>query len=278
MQARRVLSTRLSLLLSVVALPSCDRGEVPEPEPTPAKRASATSTTATVSDAEKLRRLERAREAMRSASRGPASTPRKVEAKPVAAVKPAPGDPTGGNFGMEQAMKGLEGTGDEVVAKIETELGTLTCDLWPDKAPLTVANFVGLARGTRPWKSDGKWVEKPLYDGTTFHRIIKGFMIQGGDPNGNGSGGPGYEIPDEIWEDAHHDERGQICMANRGPNTNGSQFFIMDGAASHLDGGYTIFGKCGPEDLVVKLASVPTRGQTPEKPPKIKKVTIERGS
>lgn len=186
-------------------------------------------------------------------------------------------DPTGGNFTLSQALEGLAGTGEKVSAKIETDLGTLSCELWPEKAPNTVANFVGLARGSRPWKSGGKWVKKPLYDGTTFHRIIKDFMIQGGDPNGNGSGGPGYVIPDEIWTGAHHDQRGQICMANRGPNTNGSQFFIMDGPAKHLDGGYTIFGKCGPESLVEKLASTPMKGRKPVKAPLIKKVTIQRG-
>jgi peptidyl-prolyl cis-trans isomerase A (cyclophilin A) len=139
-----------------------------------------------------------------------------------------------------------------------------------------VANFVGLARGKRAYKKEGKWIKKPLYDGTTFHRVIKGFMIQGGDPNGNGSGGPGYVIPDEIWANAKHDRRGLLCMANAGPNTNGSQFFIMDGAAPHLDGGYTIFGMCSPDEVIEKLAATEVKGDRAVNPPKIKKITIKR--
>jgi peptidyl-prolyl cis-trans isomerase A (cyclophilin A) len=119
-------------------------------------------------------------------------------------------------------------------------------------------------------------VKKHGYDGTTFHRIIKGFMIQGGDPKGNGSGEPGYVIPDEVWEDAHHDQIGQLCMANRGANTNGMQFFIMDGTATHLDGGYTIFGMCGPAEVIEKIASVETHGDRAVDAPKIEKVTIKR--
>jgi peptidyl-prolyl cis-trans isomerase A (cyclophilin A) len=129
----------------------------------------------------------------------------------------------------------------------------------------------------RPFKqADGTWAKKNGYDGTTFHRVIKGFMIQGGDPKGTGAGEPGYVIPDEIWEGAHHDERGQLCMANRGKNTNGMQFFIMDGKAAHLDGGYTIFGKCAPEDVVLKLSGVEVQGDRSVKPTKINKVIIKR--
>ena len=165
------------------------------------------------------------------------------------------------------------------MATIETDLGSLDCKLFEDKAPITVANFVGLARGVRPWKEPqtGQWVKKPAYDGTIFHRVIKGFMIQGGDPKGTGSGEPGYVIPDEIWENALHDRPGLLCMANRGPNTNGAQFFITDALAKHLDGGYTIFGECGPEEMVHKLASVEVQGERPKNPPKIKTVTIRRG-
>lgn len=201
---------------------------------------------------------------------------KKVTAKPVASVQPAAGDPVKGKFGMAEALEGLSGSGEKVSAELDTSVGKLECELWPDKAPLTVANFVGLARGVRPWKKDGAWVKKPLYDGTVFHRVIKNFMIQGGDPNGNGSGGPGYEIPDEIWADAHHDKRGLLCMANRGANTNGSQFFIMDGTAPHLDGGYTIFGKCGPDAVIDKLSNTPVKGDQAIEPPRISKVTVKR--
>jgi peptidyl-prolyl cis-trans isomerase A (cyclophilin A) len=194
----------------------------------------------------------------------------------VATVPVAEGDPAQGKFSMDDATQGLP-PGKKLTAELKTDKGTLNCELWPDKAPITVANFVGLARGLRPWKTPGgEWVKKPLYDGTPFHRIIKGFMIQGGDPKGNGSGDPGFVIPDEIWAGAHHDQIGQICMANRGPNTNGSQFFIMDGVATHLDGGYTIFGKCSPDSVIEAIASSQTSGDRALAPPKLQKVTIKR--
>lgn len=205
-----------------------------------------------------------------------APPPQELGAKPVAQVAVAEGDPAKGKFTLEEATQGLAGDG-KLVAELKTDKGTLKCELWPDKAPITVANFVGLARGLRPWKTpSGEWAKKPLYDGTPFHRIIRGFMIQGGDPRGNGSGDPGYVIPDEIWSGAHHDQRGLLCMANRGPNTNGSQFFIMDGVAAHLDGGYTIFGKCAPDAVIESLAGSEVMGDHATNPPKIQKVTVTR--
>jgi peptidyl-prolyl cis-trans isomerase A (cyclophilin A) len=188
------------------------------------------------------------------------------------------GDPLNGSFSLADATKDLPGKGS-IVAKIDTSKGALQCKLYDDKAPITVANFIGLATGKRPWKdpNTGKWVTRPAYDGTGFHRIIKGFMIQGGDPKGNGSGEPGYTIKDEIWEGAKHDRAGLLAMANRGPNTNGAQFFIMDAAAAHLDGGYTIFGDCAPVEVVHDIASVPTGMQDkPVTPVTIKSVTISR--
>jgi len=208
-----------------------------------------------------------------SAAPAPAPGPKTT---PVASVPVSPDDPLAGKFTLDDATKGLTGTGD-LYADIQTDLGKLECELYADKAPITVANFVGLARALRPFKqADGKWAKKNAYDGLTFHRVIKGFMIQGGDPAGNGSGEPGYVIPDEIWEGAHHNQRGQLCMANRGKNTNGMQFFIMDGQSAHLDGGYTIFGKCSPEDVIIKLASVEVQGDHSVKATKISKVTIKR--
>jgi peptidyl-prolyl cis-trans isomerase A (cyclophilin A) len=189
------------------------------------------------------------------------------------------GDPLGGKFALADAIQGLEGQGP-LYARITTDKGAIDCELFSDRAPTTVANFVGLARGLRPFKDrSGQWAKKPAYDGTTFHRIIKGFMIQGGDPAGNGSGEPGYTIADEIWEGAKHDRRGQLCMANRGANTNGMQFFITDAAAKHLDGGYTIFGQCGPDSVIEALASVEVRRpkNRPVNPPRIKSIRISRG-
>jgi len=245
----------------------------PTPEATATPTAEATTTATPSSTATASAAASASAEAMGSASTAPAAAP---GMKPVAKVPVSEGDPAKGVFTMADATAGLAGKG-KLTATMVTDKGTLKCELWPDKAPITVANFVGLARGIRPWKNpEGDWVKKPLYDGTPFHRIIKGFMVQGGDPKGNGSGDPGYVIPDEVWEGAHHDQIGLICMANRGPNTNGSQFFIMDGVASHLDGGYTIFGKCTPDTVVEAIAGSETQGDRAVSPPKIKKLTIER--
>ncbi|MCH2110636.1 MAG: peptidylprolyl isomerase [Polyangiaceae bacterium] len=184
-----------------------------------------------------------------------------------------PNDPLEGKFSLAQATAGLPEKG-KLWAAIETSEGVLDCQLFADRAPITVANFIGLARGLRPFRDKGEWQKRPAYDGTNFHRVIKGFMIQGGDPTGTGAGQPGYVIPDEIWPGARHDRRGQLCMANRGKNTNGQQFFITDAAAPHLDGGYTIFGQCGPDAVMDKLASTPVRGDRAISPPKIKSIKV----
>ena len=209
------------------------------------------------------------------AAAAPEAPPAEVAKSPEVAADSG-GDPAHGKFTLDEATANLAGTGP-MVAEIDTDLGKLACDLYDDKAPITVANFVGLARGLRPFKTpEGKWTKKAAYDGTTFHRVVKGFMIQGGDPSGTGAGEPGYVIPDEIWAGSAHDQRGLLCMANRGPNTNGQQFFITDGGPRHLDGGYTIFGKCGPDAVIEKLASVPVQGDHSITPTKIKKITIKR--
>src|SRR5262249_51145606 len=133
----------------------------------------------------------------------------------------------------------------------------------------------------RPWKDpkSGQWVKKPLYDGLTFHRVIPNFMIQGGDPAGNGTGDPGYTFEDEFVPDLKMDKGGLMAMANRGPGTNGSQFFITEKGSPWLTGKHTIFGSCEPVDLVTKIASVPKGpGDRPTEPVTIKKVTISRGA
>ena len=116
------------------------------------------------------------------------------------------------------------------IATIETEKGDIKIELFEDKAPITTKNFIDLA-------------EKGFYDGLTFHRVIRGFMIQGGDPNGDGTGGPGYKIKDEFHRDLKHDSEGILSMANSGPNTGGSQFFITEAPQPHLDGKHSVFGK-----------------------------------
>ena len=255
----------VSILCALPLALACKSGAAPEPE-----GRNTQGGTAVAKAAEKPR--EPAGGQQPTAAK-PAPTP----PPPAPTVPPAEGDPAKGKFTVEDATQGLPKDG-KLVAELDTDKGKLECELYADKAPITVANFVGLARGLRPWKDakTGDWVKKPLYDGTPFHRIIKGFMIQGGDPNGNGSGGPGYEIVDEIWEGAKHDQRGLLCMANRGKNTNGSQFFIMDGVAAHLDGGYTVFGKCGPDSVIEAISTSEVAGDRAVNPPKLKKVTVKR--
>jgi len=141
--------------------------------------------------------------------------------------------------------------GQEIGVRILTRLGTIECALWPQEAPDTVVNFVGLAEGGLAWTDprDGRERHDPLYAGTTFHRVVGGFMVQGGDPLGTGAGGPGFTFADELVDEVRFDEPGRLAMANAGPDTNGSQFFITARSAPELDGKHTIFGHC--EDLTV---------------------------
>ncbi|HEY1812134.1 MAG TPA: peptidylprolyl isomerase [Kofleriaceae bacterium] len=174
----------------------------------------------------------------------------------------------------------LPGTGSKLLAQIDTNLGTIHCELLGDKAPMTVANFVGLATGMKPWldpKTNEVQKSKPYFDGLTFHRVISGFMIQGGDPKGDGTGGPGYTFANEIAPGLQMDP-GALAMANAGPDTNGSQFFIMEGSKPGLIGGYSIFGQCKDADVVKKITSVKTDpNDRPETPVTITKVTITKG-
>lgn len=130
---------------------------------------------------------------------------------------------------------------DGLYAVMETTKGTMTIELYEKDAPMTVANFVGLAEGTKENKA--KPLGTPYYDGIIFHRVIKDFMIQGGDPDGKGTGGPGYDFEDEFFSDKRHDKKGVLSMANAGPGTNGSQFFITEVPTPWLDGRHTIFGQ-----------------------------------
>ena len=165
-------------------------------------------------------------------------------------------------------------------AHFETTLGNFTVELSDDKAPKTVANFVGLAEGTKEWKhpKTREAHKKPYYDGLIFHRVINGFVLQGGDPLGQGSGGPGYQFEDEFHPDLRHDQAGVLSMANAGANTNGSQFFVTLGPTPHLDRRHSVFGKViSGLDVVAKIGHVPTDSQDrPVTPVVMKKVTIER--
>ncbi len=188
-------------------------------------------------------------------------------------------------------------------AIIETTAGNLSCVLYEKEAPKTVANFMGLAEGTKEWTNPVTRAKKkgvPLYNGTIFHRVIPTFMIQGGDPAGTGSGDPGYSFEDEFVPTLRFDRPGRLAMANSGPNTNGSQFFITEAPTPHLDAcfsdagcqrgrrmvpkgfGHTIFGQCDDASmlLVRKIARM-TRDPSndkPFRPVKINKITIVRPS
>ena len=165
-------------------------------------------------------------------------------------------------------------------AVIDTTMGRLTCKLYDTQAPATVANFVGLARGTKDW-TDSTTLKKvhgqPFYNGTTFHRVIPGFMIQGGDKAGNGTGDPGYLFQDEIDPTLTFDEPGRLAMANSGPNTNGSQFFITEAPVPHLNGKHTIFGQCDAHTVLL-VASIARVERNPDDKPitpvVINKITI----
>jgi peptidyl-prolyl cis-trans isomerase A (cyclophilin A) len=166
-------------------------------------------------------------------------------------------------------------------AVFNTTEGKITVRLFPEAAPVTVANFIELAEGTREWTHpvSGKKSKDKLYDGTIFHRVIKDFMIQGGDPAGSGMGGPGYRFQDETKGSPHRfDKPGKLAMANAGPGTNGSQFFITTVATEWLTGKHTIFGEVVEgQDIAVKITNVPKTAQDkPLKPVVLESVVIER--
>ena len=166
-------------------------------------------------------------------------------------------------------------------AVFDTTAGTLRCTLFPKETPETVANFSGLANGTKDWKNPVSGATKhgiPLYDGTIFHRVIPNFMIQGGDPAGNGSGDPGYKFKDEIVSSLTFDKPGRLAMANSGPNTNGSQFFITLAPTTWLTGKHTVFGEVVEgQDVVKKISEAPrNRQDRPNKDVMVKNVTVEK--
>jgi peptidyl-prolyl cis-trans isomerase A (cyclophilin A) len=195
----------------------------------------------------------------------PAAKP-STAAKPTTAAKPAPAKPT---------------------AIIDTTAGKMTCTLFPDVAPIGVANFIGLATGTKDWKNPASGATKhgvPLYDGTVFHRVIPNFMIQGGDPGGSGSSAdPVTPFKVEASPDVLFDKPGRLAYANTGqPNSNSSQFFITEVPTPHLNGGYTIFGQCDDATValvkqIARMATDPSNDR-PFRPVKINHITIVKGT
>ena len=163
---------------------------------------------------------------------------------------------------------------------IDTSMGRITCQFYQKQAPQATANFIGLAQGTKEWTdptTNKLQRKKPFFDGTTFHRVIPEFMIQGGDPTGTGTGGPGYQFNDEFDPNLNFDRAGRLAMANSGPNTNGSQFFITEQAYPSLNQGYTLFGQCDdPGVEVVKAIARVQRDSNdkPLSPVKLIKMTI----
>ncbi|WP_254536336.1 peptidylprolyl isomerase [Halomarina litorea] len=169
---------------------------------------------------------------------------------------------------------------DNPTAVLHTNHGDITVELFAERAPRTVENFLGLATGSQEWEDPetGETRTDPLYDDVLFHRVIEGFMIQGGDPTGTGRGGPGYQFDDEFHDDLGHDGPGVLSMANSGPNTNGSQFFITLGAQPHLDGRHSVFGEVTDGmDVVEEIGNVETDGNDrPTEDVVLESVTVYR--
>lgn len=205
------------------------------------------------------------------------------QSTPPASSAPASSIPTSSSQELPdspgtQAPTSPQPTGPTAV--FDTSMGRITCKLFSKEAPQTVANFIGLAEGTKDWTNPGtkqKMHGTAFYNGTKFHRVIPGFMIQGGDPLGNGMGDPGYYFKDEFDPNLNFDVPGRLAMANSGPNTNGSQFFITEVPEPSLDQKYNIFGQCDESSvLVVKSIARVERNSvdTPIEPVILKKVTI----
>jgi peptidyl-prolyl cis-trans isomerase A (cyclophilin A) len=171
---------------------------------------------------------------------------------------------------------------EELFATLKTNRGDVVVQLFPNHAPKTVENFVGLAEGTKEWKDprSGRPSTERFYDGLTFHRVIEGFMVQGGCPQGTGTGGPGYTFKDEFHPELAFTKPYLLAMANAGPGTNGSQFFITAGPTPHLNNRHTIFGQVADQasrDVVDAIATTPTdRSDRPTEPVVIDRLEIER--
>ena len=236
--------------------PAGDLPSQPSPDPSPASRAKANGSAAAGSAG------SAAPMAMGSAgSAAPAAAGGDMTVRPPVAAD------------LDLYTKDMK-VGGKLTAQIDTSMGTFHCELFADKSPITVANFVGLATGKKAFNGPNGATKKPFFDGLTFHRVIPGFMVQGGDPDGNGRGGPGYQFENEKNPGLAMDA-GMMAMANAGRDTNGSQFFITEVDRHELDPNYTIFGKCAETDLVKKITGTPRdSSDKPNTPVVITKVTI----
>jgi len=190
------------------------------------------------------------------------------------------GESTSNESNTTEPMSNAGGLPSQMI--IETTLGTITCELFPDQAPMTVDIIAGLAEGSREWthpETSQTMTGTPYYDGIIFHRVIPNFMIQTGDPTGTGTRGPGFQFNDEFSPDLRFDQPGRLAMANRGPNTNGGQFFITVAPTPHLDGRHTIFGQVVEgQDVAVAISEVATANDRPQEEVRIIRARIARGS
>ena len=193
----------------------------------------------------------------------PTLTPNQIPTAPQSTAPALPDAPSATVHEQPPAVP----TGPTVL--LDTTMGRMTCQLFQEEAPTTVANFIGLATGVKPWTDPAtqkRVVGKPFYDGTQFHRVIPGFMIQGGDPLANGTGDAGFYIPDEISPSLRFDVPGRLAMANSGPNTNSSQFFVTLQPNAQLNGSYTIFGQCDPASVAVATSIAGVQRDLSDKP------------
>ena len=210
-------------------------------------------------------------QAQSSTPAAPDSKPDTQQAKPAEELPDSP---------APQAAALVHPNGPTVV--FDTSMGRITCQFYEKQAPKTVANFIALAEGTKDWTdpvTHKLMHKKPLYNGTTFHRVIPDFMIQGGDPAGTGMGDPGYQFEDEFDPNLNFDVPGRLAMANSGPNTDGSQFFITEQPYESLNQHYSLFGQCDPDGVeVVKAIARVSRDadDKPLTPVVLRKVTIVR--
>ena len=181
---------------------------------------------------------------------------RNTESNTESTTESSAGDEEVVDESPEAILASIEGEG-RIQMHMATSMGVIHCVMYDDLVPLTVSNFVGLATGLKSFvdPQSGETVRRPYYEGLTFHRVIPEFMIQGGDPLGTGGGGPGYRFEDEFHPDLRHDQPGTLSMANAGPNTNGSQFFITEVPTPHLDDMHTVFGHCPDAvELIIEIA------------------------